>query len=109
MRLSGSLGRSPAAATSLRSAALYAPIRAQLQDRWCERHPYKSWSSASLIRRSASSAKPQPSGVSTTSSDEASRLMNAQRLVLQLGDVLVPLLRREASGCAANPVDGVLE
>ena len=38
-----------------------------------------------------------------------SRLMNAGWLVRQLGDVLVPLLGREASGCGTDPFDGVLD
>jgi hypothetical protein len=33
----------------------------------------------------------------------------AGRLVPQLADVLIPLLGREASGCGASPVDGVLD
>ena len=35
--------------------------------------------------------------------------MNAGRLVPQLTDVLIPLPGGEASGCGANPVDGVLD
>src|SRR6516225_3258677 len=38
-----------------------------------------------------------------------SALMTARWLVSQLGDVLVPLPRCEASGSGANPVDGVLD
>lgn len=40
---------------------------------------------------------------------DPSALMTAGRLVPQLADVLIPLLRCEASGCGANPVDGVLD
>jgi hypothetical protein len=35
-------------------------------------------------------------------------LMTADWLVPQLGDVLIPLLGREASGCGTDPVDGRL-
>ena len=36
-------------------------------------------------------------------------LMTAGWLVSQMGDVLVPLPGREASGCIANPLDGILD
>src|SRR5215469_14357552 len=36
-------------------------------------------------------------------------LTSAGWLVLQLGDVLVPLLGCESSGCRADPLDGVLD
>lgn len=35
--------------------------------------------------------------------------MDAGWLVPQLGDVLIPLLGCEASGCGTNPIDGVLD
>src|SRR5229473_2412416 len=47
---------------------------------------------------------------SATGSKRGTRaLVNARRLVPQLGDVLVPLPGCEPPGCSTNPLDGVLD